>query len=836
MALVLADRVYETSTTVGTITLTLNGALDSYQTFSTAIGNGNTCYYTIAVSGGTDWEVGIGTVSAGALARTTVLSSSNANALVNLPAGTKNVFVTYPAEKSVNLDASGEANIGITVLSDVTLASPSVNQVLGYNGATWTNVEGNSASAGPGVVFYNATPSITAVSANNVVPILTLATIPVTTAEQTLSGTAVSNTVLFSSFISAALGRTLIDAGVWSFTTWIGVDSVAGGSSTYLTRQVYTALPFLVGTVTTTGTGTSRTATASSGTPFATGVIDASATNTDASYLQTPQGLYQITARSSDTVVTITTPNAYANESAVAGTVLKKLFGATTAPAVTAISPAYQQFDMIVTAGSYAVTALTELAILGFVTSDATRTITIPYNGTERNTHVNSPLANLHNDLNGLQGGSAGLYYHLTSTEYTGTGTLGTPFVRQTSPSLITPALGTPTSGNISNCTSTSMVLTTPVLGTPTSGNISNCTSTSMVLTTPVLGTPTSGTLTNCTGTATSLNIGGNAATATLATNATTAANLTTASPIYRNAAGAGYLNGQYGTYESGTTTGPIYSIGGSYVPTSTTLGTMYGIGYGLSGNAGINVTGAPTGNWGMYVASNGVARIGLQSDTGAGYFSGLVSATQYFSLAGTASVAPQQFTAGTNLTTIVSGATEYDGTNLYFTQNSASKRGVVDSSPQYVLSANGAGLPATISPFFTSASTIPLLANSNYLIEAFCFFLKTGAGATTWTHTLSGPANLMHSTLEYTPIAGFTTALITGAMILLEATQGTVTTMAFPATGILAINTNHIAKIKLNIRTTAAVSYTLNLTQVLTCTPLAGSYQKVTLVTGSSY
>ena len=60
-----------------------------------------------------------------------------------------------------------------------------------------------------------------------------------------------------------------------------------------------------------------------------------------------------------------------------------------------------------------------------------------------------------------------------------------------TSPAFVTPALGTPTSGNLSNCTSTSMVLTTPILGTPTSGNLSNCTSTSMVLTTPVLGAAT---------------------------------------------------------------------------------------------------------------------------------------------------------------------------------------------------------------------------------------------------------------------------------------------------------------------------------------------------------
>ena len=65
-----------------------------------------------------------------------------------------------------------------------------------------------------------------------------------------------------------------------------------------------------------------------------------------------------------------------------------------------------------------------------------------------------------------------------------------------TNPAFVTPALGTPTSGNLSNCTSTSMVLTAPILGTPTSGDLSNCTSTSMVLTTPVLGAATGTSLT----------------------------------------------------------------------------------------------------------------------------------------------------------------------------------------------------------------------------------------------------------------------------------------------------------------------------------------------------
>jgi hypothetical protein len=108
MALVLADRVKESSVTTGTGTFTLDGAITGYQTFSSAIGNGNTCYYTIASQTLNEWEVGIGTVGAGTLARTTILSSSNAGSAVNFSASTKDVFVTYPAEKSVYRDSAGD--------------------------------------------------------------------------------------------------------------------------------------------------------------------------------------------------------------------------------------------------------------------------------------------------------------------------------------------------------------------------------------------------------------------------------------------------------------------------------------------------------------------------------------------------------------------------------------------------------------------------------------------------------------------------------------------------------------------------------------------------------
>ena len=102
MALVLADRVRETTTTTGTGTVTLAGAVTGFQSFA-VVGNGNTTYYTIAGQGTSEWEVGIGTytLSGTTLSRDTVLASSNSGSLVTFSAGTKDVFVDYPAGRAV---------------------------------------------------------------------------------------------------------------------------------------------------------------------------------------------------------------------------------------------------------------------------------------------------------------------------------------------------------------------------------------------------------------------------------------------------------------------------------------------------------------------------------------------------------------------------------------------------------------------------------------------------------------------------------------------------------------------------------------------------------------
>jgi hypothetical protein len=111
MSLVLADRVRETTQTTGTGTITLDGAVQGFQSFA-VIGNNNTTYYTI--NRGLEWEVGVGTYYGGTLSRDTIYSSSNGGSKVNFSAGSKDVFVTYPASKSVNEDANNRVLIPYT--------------------------------------------------------------------------------------------------------------------------------------------------------------------------------------------------------------------------------------------------------------------------------------------------------------------------------------------------------------------------------------------------------------------------------------------------------------------------------------------------------------------------------------------------------------------------------------------------------------------------------------------------------------------------------------------------------------------------------------------------
>lgn len=183
MALVLADRVKETTTSTGTGTITLAGAVIGFQSFS-VIGNSNTTYYTIAGQGTTEWEVGIGTYTSSGtvLSRDTVLASSaGAPSKTNFSAGVKDVFVAYPAERSVYSDGTNIVPDNAAVLGAVSggtgqssltannvilgngtsavqfVAPGTSGNVLTSNGTTWTSAAGGSPiPAGTVMLFFQA--------------------------------------------------------------------------------------------------------------------------------------------------------------------------------------------------------------------------------------------------------------------------------------------------------------------------------------------------------------------------------------------------------------------------------------------------------------------------------------------------------------------------------------------------------------------------------------------------------------------------------------------------------------------------------------------------------
>lgn len=219
MALVLADRVLETTTSTGSGTITLAGATAGYQSFS-VVGNGNTTFYVIAAQSGTDWEVGIGTYTASGttLSRDTVLSSSAGGAKVTFSSGTKNVFVNYPAGRAVY---GGEQ--GTVTISSLSATSAVISN-LAATSANITTLTGTTISATN--MGAQATTQFQAASAN-------ITTVTGTTAGFTSASiTTVSGTT--AGFTSASI--TTVTGTTAGFTS-ANITTVTGTTGTFTTSS-----------------------------------------------------------------------------------------------------------------------------------------------------------------------------------------------------------------------------------------------------------------------------------------------------------------------------------------------------------------------------------------------------------------------------------------------------------------------------------------------------------------------------------------------------------------------------------------------------------------------
>ena len=148
MALVLKDRVKETTTTTGTGAISLGGAVTNFQAFSAVLSNGDTTYYAIVDTDNTAFEVGLGTYasSGNTLTRTTVLESSNSGSAVNFGAGSKNIFIAYPAEKAVYEESDGSVLIENLELNANAIKSTDTNGNIQLfpNGTGFTELYGNT--------------------------------------------------------------------------------------------------------------------------------------------------------------------------------------------------------------------------------------------------------------------------------------------------------------------------------------------------------------------------------------------------------------------------------------------------------------------------------------------------------------------------------------------------------------------------------------------------------------------------------------------------------------------------------------------------------------------
>jgi len=460
--------------------------------------------------------------------------------------------------------------------------------------------------------------------------------------------------------------------------------------------------------------------------------------------------------------------------------------------------------------------------------------------------------------------GSIGLNTSITgSTNY---GTAGQVLTSQGSTA--TPTWTTVSSGGVSSVTGTAPVVssggTTPAISmakatTSVDGYLSATDWTtfngkqaagSYLTSGGALGTPSSGTLTNTTG----LPVGGISATGTPSITTYLRGDGTWSSPTTGTVTSVDVSGGTTGLTTSG---GPVISSG-----TITLAGTL------ALANGGTGKTTASAANANLMGFTTTATAAGTTTLTNTSsyiqYFTGTSAQTIVmpvtstlatgwsFHIANNSTVALTLQSSGANtigtiapnttvhitcIGTALTTAADWDfGTTDFGAL--LGNDGTVPMSAQWYLSSAGGALTGTAQNFFGANSAVALDASSTYDIECYCYFLKSTAGTVQWIPTVGSAFTVGHSFLEYTPVTGFTTTLITGTMVTSEATGQTLAVLTHSATASLTTAVYHIAKLRIRITTNAATNFRLNNTiGTGSITPQAGSYytaRKVAITAGT--
>lgn len=298
------------------------------------------------------------------------------------------------------------------------LTTPNTDDILKYNGQDWINVPSNQSplSAGVAIQFFASTNVIRSISTDNVNRIYELALNP-SQIQATITTTFQANTtpLLLSAFrLPAQLSRTTYDQGLNEISQFANVSN--SSNETSIINSLFISKNYTTNLVTT-GTGVTRTISAS--TPIFTNILG-NINKLTAHYIETLDGLYQITDVSSSTVATISVPVTYVNKSNYTYCYLWVNIGTSSTNSgqdINAITPNFDNIKSVITTNNIEINDLDSLGLICFVTTTKTSSTDINFRFSD--TYIKTSLASKHNNLSGLQGGNASEKFHITQDEYT---------------------------------------------------------------------------------------------------------------------------------------------------------------------------------------------------------------------------------------------------------------------------------------------------------------------------------------------------------------------------------------------------------------------------------
>ena len=772
--------------------LTSAGTFDgsAARTFAVDATSANTASKVVARDASGNFSAGTITAALSGNATTSTTSTNvaggGANQIpYNTAAGTTS-FITAPTTSGTYLGWNGSAFTysAISTPNSLTMNSSGTGDASGttFNGSAARTISYNTVGASPlaGSTSLTTTGTVTTGTWSALFGAVSGANLTNLTAGNlagTIPSAVLGNSTAYIGTTAVALNRASANQAL------TGITSVTLPGSTSGTVQVIPAA--------TAGTGTVLTLPATTGTAITSGdtgtvtntMLAGSIADTKLSTISTAGKVANsaTTATNANTASAIVARDASGNFTA--GTITAALSGnATTATTATQVANSHSPGTYITgsafngsAAQTWAVDATSANTASKVVARDAsgnfsagTITATLSGNASTATSATSASSATTATTATNLAGGGAGTIPYQSAAGTTVQLTAGTSgYILQSNGAAAPSWVVASTAAGVNNGTLTMNVSGTGLSGSQTftanqssaatftvTSNATSANTASTIVARDASGNFSAGTIT--------ATLSGNASTATSATTATTATNqsggtvsattvqasswVSTSGPYYRNAAGTGYLNGQYSSVETVSTSGAIYSIGGSYVPGTTTLGNMYGIGYTYSGGAAGNPGGVPSSVWGMYVASSGVGRIFLDSDNGRGYFAGNLyvnggtqvvynSGTWSISVTGNAATAggfTPSATAGTASRIVVADGSGYIN-NTYFnsTDNSVASgvSGVMVKAGDNYLRTGTAAAIAT----FISGQTMNISGSSTSC---------SGNAATATTATTATTAN----------------------------------------------------------------------------------------------